>query len=86
MNNIEQQPNDIRQPDLHKASVSRRLQEAKQAAKERSEKRMKEIPEIHWEILSYANHHTKEQVIEKYPEHIEFINKIVGFDGRPNGG
>ncbi len=43
----------------------------------RSEEIMKEIPKIHWEILSYSNNHTKDEVIKKYPEHINFINKIV---------
>ena len=73
-------------PNRQQADVIRSLQEANRAAKERSEQMMKQIPKIHWEILSYANHHTKQQVIEKYPEHLEFIDKIVGFDGRSNGG
>lgn len=81
-----QKPNSNPSAGSAKLPVSRRLQEAKEAAKKRIEERMKNIPPIHWEILSYANNHTKEQVIEMYPEHIEFIDKIVGFDGRQNGG
>lgn len=43
-------------------------------------KRLKEIakniPEINWEILKYANTHSKEEVLLKYPEQKEFIDTI----------
>lgn len=35
------------------------------------------VPKINWEILGYANTHTKEEVLEKYPEHRELIDSIV---------
>ena len=38
----------------------------------------KGIPEIHWEILKYSNNKTKKEVLLKYPEYKEFINKIRG--------
>lgn len=44
--------------------------------RERIERIHKEIPAIHWEVLGYSNHHTKDEVLLKYPEHTEFINKI----------
>lgn len=49
-------------------------------AKELKRKRMKEIiaqiPPIHWEILKFHNNHTKEETLQEYPEHEEFINRI----------
>lgn len=35
------------------------------------------VPKIYWEILDYANIHSKEEVLLKYPEYGEFINSIT---------
>lgn len=46
----------------------------------RKEDRMKkifdEIPAINWEILKYANRHSKDEVLLNYPDHEKFINSI----------
>ena len=39
--------------------------------------KLDDVPKIHWEILSYSNTHTKEEVLQQYPEHKEFINSIT---------
>jgi len=44
--------------------------------KERHKSILNSIPEIHTEILKYSNTHTKEEVLEKYPENKEFIETI----------
>jgi hypothetical protein len=56
---------------------SDRLKQAKLEAKTKMEKAIREIPPIHWEILKYSNDHSKEETIEKYPDHIDFINTII---------
>jgi len=45
--------------------------------REETKKLFDKIPEINWEILKYCNNHTKEEVILKYPEHLEFIDTVV---------
>lgn len=49
-------------------------------SRERKEKLMEEtftkVPPIHWEILRYHNHHTKDETIAAYPEYKEFIGTI----------
>jgi hypothetical protein len=54
------------------------LEEARAKSKERLAERFKEIPKIHWEILTYSNNHSKQEVIQMYPEHIDFIETIIG--------
>lgn len=44
---------------------------------EKLKEKIDAVPKIHWEILSYTNTHTKEEVLQQYPEHEEFINSIV---------
>ena len=44
--------------------------------KDRMKRMYKQIPPIHWEILKFSNTHTKDEVLLKYPEHSEFINRI----------
>lgn len=44
---------------------------------EKLKEKIDAVPKIYWEILSYANTHTKEEVLQKYPEHEDFINSIV---------
>lgn len=43
---------------------------------ERLQQKFDAVPKINWEILSYANTHTKEEVLQKYSEHKDFIESI----------
>lgn len=45
--------------------------------KKRTKEKLDKVPPIHWEILRYSNTHTKEQTLEAYPDHTEFINSII---------
>lgn len=54
-----------------------KIQQAIKESEERLKKRLDSIPEINWEILKYCNGHSKEEVLEKYPEHKDFIETIV---------
>ena len=56
--------------------MGKSFKEMQAETKERLQKKIAEIPKIHWEILGYANHHTKDDVLLKYPEHEAFINTI----------
>lgn len=53
------------------------LKERIRLKQEEIKEKLKTIPDIHWEILVYSNTHSKEEVLEKYPEYKDFINKIT---------
>jgi len=54
--------------DFNKLNEERKLRMKEKFAK---------IPKINLEILKYSNNHSKDEVLLKYPEHSEFINKII---------
>lgn len=62
--------------DEHAQKVAANFAKMIANKKERMQKRIDEVPKINWEILRYANHHTKDECLQKYPKHVEFINKI----------
>ena len=45
--------------------------------KERMQKIFDKIPKINWEILRYANRHSKDEVLLNYPDHEKFVNSIT---------
>ena len=53
-----------------------RVKNQKAEAKIRHEETFTKVPPIHWEILRYHNHHTKDETIAAYPEYKEFIGTI----------
>lgn len=56
--------------------MKKSLKEHLKEIKERHKVILDSIPKMHREILKYSNTHTKEEVLEKYPEYKEFIELI----------
>lgn len=56
--------------------IIKSMQERQELAKKKIREKLDQVPEIHWQILRYANNHTKEEVLAEYPDHVEFINSI----------
>ena len=59
------------------AKIKQSFADRQVAKKKRMEVLHKNTPAIHWEILRYANHHNKDEVLAQYPEHEAFINSII---------
>ena len=53
------------------------LREQLRIRQEKLKQKFDTVPKIYWEILDYANTHIKEEVLQQYPAHKDFINSIV---------
>lgn len=63
--------------DEQMSKIREKFSKMQSDKKERIQEIHDKIPEIHWEILKYANTHNKNEVLEKYPDNEDFINKII---------